>query len=243
MAFPTQVLPVTFDFEGHAYSYAIRRSKRARHILLHVDDEGGIELVVPRGVSVVLAQRFLLTQREWVVKTLRKKSLAKPAVSRQLVSGISLPLFGKAYILRVVCDSFRTRTSFGTEGREVAVYVCSPGDVRSVLVRWYITQARHYFAEQTAVLADSLGVVVGSLAVSRARSQWGSCIKATGRISLNWRLALGPPSVADYVIAHEVAHLVHSNHSKRFWRTVEKLRPGYQEQRTWLKRHGALLVL
>ena len=73
------------------------------------------------------------------------------------------------------------------------------------------------------------------------RTRWGSC-SASGNLCFSWRLVFAPEEVLDYVVAHEVAHLVHMNHGTRFWRLVEKLCPGAERQRVWLNRNRARLL-
>lgn len=85
--------------------------------------------------------------------------------------------------------------------------------------------------------AHGLEVRISAVSVRNQRTRWGSC-SARGKISLNWRLVQVPPLVRDYVILHEIAHLVHLNHSARFWKLVESLCPGYRAQEAWLKRSG-----
>ena len=90
--------------------------------------------------------------------------------------------------------------------------------------------------------APQLGVDVPSVGLSAARSRWGSC-SAQGRILVNWRLVQAPPAFAEYVVAHEVAHLVHMNHSAAFWRTVGALVPDWRERRVRLRREAHRFLL
>ncbi len=85
--------------------------------------------------------------------------------------------------------------------------------------------------------AEALGVSYRRIAVRDQRTRWGSC-STTGTLSFNWRLALAPPVVLDYIVVHEVCHLREHNHGPRFWALVEERRPGYREQADWLRRHG-----
>jgi len=154
-----------------------------------------------------------------------------------------LPLLGEQRRLEVVCDAKRRRTSFTDGSDYVRVFVARRRQVRAVLVRWYQREARDYYAWQVRRMARQLGVSAGRVVVSSARSQWGSCIKETGRISLQWRLLLGPRDVVDYVIAHEVAHLLEDNHSAEYWQLVGRLVPQHKSRRRWLRINGDKLKL
>jgi len=234
----------TIALNGVSHRYTLRRSKRARHILLHVHDGGRIEVVVPWRVSYAQARQFVAEQREWVMKNITKHlKMRRQHPSRALVSGEKLLLFDQSYLVRVVCDPWRTRSSYGEDGYEVSIFVARQKDVKRVLVRWYRAKAKKYFLERVVVMQEKIGVQAQFVVVSNARSQWGSCIKRTGRISLSWRLAMAPVEVADYVIAHEVAHLKHDNHASSFWQAVAHIYPDYKKWRGWLKRHGSGLSL
>jgi predicted metal-dependent hydrolase len=85
--------------------------------------------------------------------------------------------------------------------------------------------------------AAKLGVEINRIVVRDQTTRWGSC-STTGSLSFSWRLILAPPYVLDYLAAHEVAHLVEMNHSRRFWRLVEKIYPGLQRAKAWLDVNG-----
>jgi predicted metal-dependent hydrolase len=89
--------------------------------------------------------------------------------------------------------------------------------------------------------AEALGVSYGRIQVRDQRTRWGSC-SPRGTLSFNWRLALAPLDVLDYVVVHELCHLREANHSPRFWRLVAERRPNWREQRAWLREHGAELL-
>jgi len=102
-------------------------------------------------------------------------------------------------------------------------------------------QGRREARARLALLAQSeaaaLGVQYTRLTVRDQRSRWGSC-SASGALSFNWRLVLAPHDVLDYVVVHEVCHLVEHNHGLAFWRLVERRRPAYRESKRWLDEHG-----
>jgi predicted metal-dependent hydrolase len=87
-------------------------------------------------------------------------------------------------------------------------------------------------------MADRLGKSVKRVSVRDSRTRWGSCA-ADGSLSFSWRLALAPADVSTYVVAHEVAHLIEMNHSRRFWRLVERICPHMGRAKAWLDAHGA----
>jgi predicted metal-dependent hydrolase len=89
--------------------------------------------------------------------------------------------------------------------------------------------------------AEALGVSYRRIDIRDQRTRWGSC-SPRGTLSFNWRLALAPLEVLDYVVVHELCHLREANHSPRFWRLVSERRPAWREHRAWLREHGAELL-
>lgn len=102
-------------------------------------------------------------------------------------------------------------------------------------------EARYATLERAALIgsaeAEALGVAFRRITVREQRTLWGSC-SSRGTLSFNWRLALAPPEILDYVVVHEVCHLRVPNHSRAFWAVVQSRRPRWREQRAWLARHG-----
>jgi hypothetical protein len=102
------------------------------------------------------------------------------------------------------------------------------------VLQWYRREALEDFTRRTQLLTNRLGVEMPPIALSSARTRWGSC-NSRGEIRLNWRLIQAPPHIIHYVVAHELAHLKEMNHSPKFWAIVGKLCPGYIATRKELK--------
>jgi predicted metal-dependent hydrolase len=125
-------------------------------------------------------------------------------------------------------------------GREVVQVADPAGNLRPELERYLWNLSARELTARTIELAGSHGVAIRRVTVRNQRSRWGSCSRR-GTISLNWRLIQAPLFVRDYIILHELAHMKEMNHSRRFWREVERLCPAYTEAERWLRRHSALL--
>ncbi|MFH1683961.1 MAG: YgjP-like metallopeptidase domain-containing protein [Candidatus Margulisiibacteriota bacterium] len=95
--------------------------------------------------------------------------------------------------------------------------------------------------ERVKYYSELTGLQPGLVKISNARKRWGSC-GSKGTINISWRLMLMPAEVIDYVVVHELVHLVERNHSRRFWRRVAEIIPDYKLHRRWLRRHGSLVV-
>jgi predicted metal-dependent hydrolase len=108
------------------------------------------------------------------------------------------------------------------------------------LLPWLKARARNEIESEVSRQAARLRLKPGSVSVRDQRTRWGSC-SARGTLSFNWRLVMTPPEVLAYVVVHELAHLVHPNHSPDFWSYVGRAFPAYKTARTWLKKNAALL--
>jgi predicted metal-dependent hydrolase len=225
--------------DGGELIVSLRRSKRAKNVLLAVDESGEAEVVVPWHVSYAAAEKFVKKRSGWLKKTVEKKrKLRKDVPKRNFRSGALLPVLGDVRRLLVKVDSNRSRSTFKEEGDCVEVMVGSHGKVQAVLERWYRVRAQQYFDRRVDYYKKLLGVRVHKVVVSGARTQWGSCMNNKHRVSLQWRLAQAPLIVADYVIVHELMHFKERRHNSRFWSGVEKLCPEYNQCRKWLRDNG-----
>ena len=209
----------------------LRHSSRSSRISLRISKlNGEVALIIPKNVSEDKAIEFAESQRDWLFERLANVQ------GEELVQiGCELPFKGVG------------RRVVSAPGRQVMVSEDAlhvPGPVLRVgprLEEWLKAQAR----DQLAVAADNFTKNIdrsySKLAILDPRSRWGSC-SIKGRLMFSWRLIMAPPQVLDYVVAHEVAHLVEMNHSKAFWNVVDRLMPGYESHRQWLHKRGDKLL-
>lgn len=112
----------------------------------------------------------------------------------------------------------------------------------AALKKRYVKAARVYFKQRCDYYAKELNVTYRKIRIAEQKTVWGSC-SSSGTLSFHWKLMLAPIRVQEYVIVHEMCHLVEMNHSKAFWSLVESQMPDYKEQRKWLKENGHMLRL
>ncbi len=208
----------------------LRKSARARRFSLRVSRQtGAVTLTLPVRARESEAISFLRAQEGWL-----RDALARTAPVQLLEFGATLPVEGR--LLTLAQGSGRAVRVLGDQ-------LLVPGDPAQIPARlqaWLKVLARERLARAVDRHAAVLGRKVSGLTLRDTRSRWGSCT-AEGRLMFSWRLIMAPPAVLDYVAAHEVAHLVEMNHSDRFWAVVQRLYPGWQEQRAWLRNEGSAL--
>jgi predicted metal-dependent hydrolase len=208
---------------------AIRVSPRARRIALRVDAaERKVELVLPRGVPTSHGLRFLAAKQGWIAA--RLAALPRPV---PFAEGVIVPVLGIPHRIRREDDNAAPPVAI--RDGEIRVR----GDAAHVArrVRDHLAgMALNEFARRARQVAARIERGVARVAVRDTKSRWGSC-SGRGNLAFSWRLIFAPEWVIDYVVAHEVAHLVEMNHGARFWRLVESLSPDSAAARGWLKRH------
>jgi predicted metal-dependent hydrolase len=224
--------------------YRIRRSDRARHARILVGGDG-VEVVVPRRFPERKVEPFVEEKRPWIERTLRRmaESGAELAPAR-LEHGGDVPYLGERLELRVRVEPGRVRPHVARRGGALHVAVGAAGrePLRQALERWYRRRAREEVEPRLRSATARAGTRFSRLQIRGQRTRWASC-SSTGAMSFNWRLLLGPPEVLDYVVEHEVAHIEIQNHSRRFWRLLERRCPDWRRWESWLRRHGHALKL
>ncbi|WP_341703962.1 SprT family zinc-dependent metalloprotease [Ferrovibrio sp.] len=234
---PVEINADSVSFGGRHFPFHIKRDSRARRMLLRVmPRDGAVVLVLPVRASLRSGQRFVAEQADWI---LARQAERQPVQLWE--NGAELPLQGIPHRIRHRPD---TRGGVWVENGEIHV----SGQAEHLPRRlrdWLKRRARDEFGAAARDMAQGLGVVVRRVTVRDTQSRWGSC-SAHGNLSFSWRLLLAPPLVARYLVAHEVAHLRHMDHSIAFWRLCGQLVGGEADlraARAWLRRHGAALHL
>lgn len=210
-----------------AIEVRLRRNPRARRMVLRVGQAGlAPTLTLPSRVSLALATAFLADHEAWL------RGHLGDGRRQQVGDGFRLAVGDEMLVVRVEAKA-RLHVADG------ALVVPGPADRAGIQVAaWLRESARASCAAGVARHAETLGHRPGRITMRDPRSRWGSCT-ASGDLMFSWRLAMAPAAVLDYVVAHEVAHLVELNHSDRFWAVVARLCPGFAAEREWLRRNGA----
>lgn len=220
-------------------SYAIRENPRRRRLGLELRADGTLRVGTPPGISLGLIRSFVESQRAWIEAKRAQLTLA-PASSPVLQDGARLPYLGTELTLRVGIAP-RQRPDCHLEAGALILKVPNPSRVRSTLETWYRHEAARHGAARLAHFAPHVGKAARTLTIRAQRTRWGSCT-TRGSISLNWRLMQASPEIFDYVVVHELCHLLVPNHSPRFWNEVGRILPDYQARRAALRRFGRTLA-
>ncbi len=224
---------------GHPIDYRLIRARR-RTIGIEIGI-AGLTVRAPRWVPIREVEAALIERAAWIVRSLAEwRARRRDVLPREWTSGAPILYLGRELALAV----FPARKkAIVPDLINLTVLHPEPEDERELasdVGRWLRNEAQRIFVPRVAELSARVTSTAPAVKLSNARSEWGSCNQA-GEIRLNWRLVQLPPDLALYIVAHEVAHLVELNHSRRFWSLVEELFPGHARARDALDDWTALL--
>lgn len=218
---------------------------RREGLRLTVEGDGSLRVTAPLRASQSLVEEFILANLDWI-ETHRAKALSRRAKNPPVTfrEGDKFRFFGEERIL-VFEDTVSQRSRVDLVEQFLVVtmplFDRTPENVREAIAKFFDRQARLHLPERVEHFSKAMGVKPSGLSFRRQKTRWGSC-SSLGHISLNWKLLFAPEAVIDYLVVHELAHLVHANHSKRFWDLVKIHDPECLQHRRWLRDHQSETV-
>lgn len=220
---------------GRAVPYQLVRNARSRHVRMTFTPQG-LRVSAPTRLPQAEVERAVASKERWL---LRHSDLLLPAAPATLTDGMALPFLDGEVELGVR-RAGRASASFRPEEGRLLVAAPHDAQVRELVERGYRRVARDWLAMQCEHVGRAIGVQPASIGIRDPRTRWGSC-SSSGAVSFSWRLMMAPARVAEYVVVHELAHLVHLDHSAAFWGLVDRVRPDYRVESAWLRDHGGWL--
>lgn len=220
--------------------YQIKRSKR-KTAAIHVTPKG-VEVRVPYGIDLPWISEFVASRQAWIQH--QQARLAERLVDQpRLGFGESIWFMGQPVKLVYLQGARKTVCIAGDHLQVVAPVRPDMAALTSQVTAWFLQQAKDYMPQHVYGRAQQLGVMdrLQQIRFRRTKSKWGHCT-SQGNLQFNWQIMGAPPEIIDYLICHEVAHLLEHNHSKRFWAHVKALCPDYPTHRKWLQQSGHRLI-
>lgn len=219
--------------DGQAISYAIKRSLRARHVRLEVRLESGLTVVIPRRFNPEDIQCLLYKKKHWI----QRKLMDCREYQYKHIDTSTVEYLGRTFQVIELRDH-NNRYGVSLEQNRIIVNLGKNGDLKQLLEVWFRREAEKLLGIKLAAFSQIIGVHYNKFVIRNTRTRWGSCSRLAS-LSFNWKLIKVPEPVIDYVIIHELCHLKEMNHSRAFWKLVEKYCPDCYEHRSWLKKHEA----
>ncbi|MGC9520071.1 MAG: M48 family metallopeptidase [Desulfuromonadaceae bacterium] len=203
--------------------------------------DGSVSVRAPEFMSDAQIDAFLHSRRAWIMKKLTLQKHMKPREMHAYVSGEMFTYLGSTYLLHVVDGGFAPVELKGGNLRVTVPGGSGRGNlVRNALIRWYKQRAYEKLNQKVAQWAPQVGANPTKVEIKSFKARWGSC-SSTGVVQFNWRIMLAPKRMVEYVVVHELCHLLQHNHSKAYWHEVERVMPDYRICREWFKANGCRL--
>jgi hypothetical protein len=215
----------------------IRTSRKT--VGLIVESDATLTVRAPRAMSRPEIERLVQRKHKWITRMQKiARERAQVVQGKRFTDGELHLFLGKRYPL--VLEEGRPYLRF--DGARFILAPSQAGRARDLFVQWYRKQSRDYFTRLASEHASRMGLRFKQVRVSGAKQRWASC-GSTGNLNFSWRLVLAPEPIVDYVVVHELCHLVQPNHSAAFWNLVRSEIPDFRERRKWLKEKGPYLAL
>ena len=213
------------------FNINIRKSKKAKNIAIKIINQK-VELVIPFWVPLKFGYKFLISKETWIENKLRNITNINDQTNKN-----QYPIFGKYY--DVVHAECRLMKYAKIEGDTIKLFGMKE-DINTILKDLFISIVTNKIYELCEFYANKHHFTYRKIAIKEMKTKWGSC-SSLKNLSFNWRIVFAPIEVVEYLVVHELCHLKEMNHSKKYWKLVEKIYPNYKEQRLWLRKNGVKL--
>jgi predicted metal-dependent hydrolase len=228
--------------------YDVIINNRLKTIRLSISTEG-MKISMPGRVDFNEVLKLLETKKNWIVKHHLEFEMIKSVVPERYWEGGDKILYkGKEYSVNIY-DSKKKGADIIFDGNEFGVNVdrnLSGTDRKDAIDKafrkLFIDMAKKIIYDKLQYYSKLIGVTYNDIRITEQKTRWGSCSKKRN-LNFNWKIIMAPENVLDYVVIHELCHLIHLNHSKDFWNTVSSIIPDYSDRRKWLKNNGRKLEI
>jgi hypothetical protein len=237
--------------KNQEYEFEIIRSSR-KTIGIIVNADQGLLVRSPKRTSIRQIKSLLTKKDDWILKKLKKMSEIKaPPKAKEFISGETLLYLGREYKLKLAAGADLNELKVDLEQDKVAVYYPAEFDndnekrkaaVREQLISWYRSQAKKEINKLIDLHKINLNVEPNKIVIKKQKKRWGSC-SSKKNLNFNWKIIMAPLEIIEYLVVHELVHLIHPNHSKKFWQTVAEIIPDYEEKKEWLRINGRRLTI
>ena len=223
----------------------IVRTRRGKSVLIEVHPES-VRIRAPHFLPITEIHEILRRREDWIKEKVHLQSQRKLIFEKKYQDEEIFSYLGRSYRLQLIASKV-LQPSVSLQGKFIVVAypqnatnVAKKMMVKKSLESWYCQRGKIFIEKRTHYFAKKINVIPKSIKVRAYKSRWGSC-SSTGDICFNWRIMIASPMIINYVIIHELCHILEHNHSSRFWQYVAQYMPDYREHRTWLKKNGITL--
>jgi predicted metal-dependent hydrolase len=223
----------TFEGETIHFDLIFKKQKTAR---IYIDLYGNVEVQVPKGTSEERVVKFIEEKWEQILqKRLEMKERMEGNKSKVYDHNETFLYLGNSYPIQITQESNIPQDHVVFKDDKLYIHVKQLEDekIQQALKRFYYQQCKALVEKSIRTNQHNFKVKPRSIRINDSKTTWGTC-DAKQQLTFNWKLAMAPQKVIDYVVVHEMCHMVHLNHDRSFWRLVGKIQPDYEQQERWL---------
>ena len=229
---------LTFD----DLTFELRESPQRRTLEIIVDRDGSLVLATPPDVPQETLTQFVEENLVWVyTKLAEKESQARPRLPREYVSGEGFPYLGRSYRLKVV-DGVEQQPPLRLYRSRFELRRDTVPHAPEHFIRWYTIHLRPILDRQLTALVDRVGASPREVHIQDMGYRWGSSNRR-GHLYFHWRVAMLSHRMIEYLVAHELVHLIERNHNNAFWERLVRIIPDYADRQRWLREYGGMYDL
>lgn len=223
------------NYLGQTIRFEINYKNRTS-MSITIDLYGNVEVQAPKGISDERVIQALEEKWDWIQQKLKEmKGRTQGSMVKTYDHGESFLYLGKEYPIQISQDTTIEQDYAVFAEGNLLIYVnqLEEEKVRQALKRFYYQQCKRLVEKSIKSYQSNFKSKPRSIRITDNKTNWGTC-DSKQQLTFNWRLAMAPQQVIDYVVVHEMCHMVHLNHDRSFWRLVGKILPDYKQQENWL---------
>lgn len=218
--------------------FELRRSRRRKSLGITVDRDGSLTIDAPADMPRDQIEQAVRDRRFAIYsKVAEKELLLQEPAPKRYVSGEGFYYLGRSYRLELIDPGRQARALRLFQGH-FYLRRDKQRDARQHFIDWYTARGRAWVQKQIGPLAERVGVTPGAIQVRDLGYRWGSCSQ-DGSLNFHWRTIQLPPRIVEYVVVHELVHLIEPHHTEAFWRLLERAMPDMGARRKWLAQNGS----
>jgi len=229
--------------QGNGFVAEIVRSSRRKTAAIKIK-KGKVFVIVPECLTMAAIESLVDKKHRWIKEKLAIQNEIIDIKPKEFISGESFSYLGKNHPLKIESGLYPV-IKLHQDELVVSVRdktVDNSQAIKQLLFKWYKQQAESELRDKTERYSSIIGVNPSSVTIKSFKSRWGSCSIAGG-IQYNWKIIIAPDRIVNYVVIHELCHILHHNHSPAFWKAVEKYCHDYRDCSAWLKINGGRLEI
>ncbi|MFZ7119587.1 MAG: M48 family metallopeptidase [Eubacteriaceae bacterium] len=217
--------------------------RKRKTMEIKVGPPNNITVISPKGLTQESIMKMVEKKKNWIIKKLDLVENIETRTGNKEITEDEIFLYlGNAYNLKLVedCDVKKIKISSASENLYVRYANFDKAKLKGAIELWYREMGQKIISERVSLYQKYFNILPKKIQIKEQKRRWGSCT-SDNKLLFNWRIIMAPLEVIDYIVVHEICHMIEKNHSKNYWNLVRLIMPNYKEYKKWLKENGYYL--